>query len=91
MKVIRKHIAQVVEALLTAGAHKAIKYVSPDHVVCACLPAIHRSKRSRSTSIVLTFGKPNFAERKFIKACVKAGELFPVKKIQIKFPPKRHK
>jgi hypothetical protein len=34
---------------------------------------------------VFTIGKPNYEEREFIKKCKKAGEPFPVKKIQVKF------
>ena len=37
----------------------------------------------------LTCGKPNFAERAFVKKAVKAGEPFPVRKVQLKFPPQR--
>lgn len=45
-------------------------------------------KRARYIEIRLKLGKPNFRERLFIKACKKAGEPFPIKKIQLKFWPK---
>ena len=35
--------------------------------------------------MLLTFGKPNFVERRFIQKCIKAGEPFPAKKIQLQF------
>jgi len=35
--------------------------------------------------LLLTFGKPNFVERRFIQKCIKAGEPFPAKKTQLQF------
>ena len=43
------------------------------------------SKRDWQQEFVVTVGKPNYAERKFIKTCIKAQERFPVKKLQLKF------
>ncbi len=37
-----------------------------------------------NVEIVLTIGKPNYAERQFIKLAKKTGEPFPIKKIQLK-------
>lgn len=34
-------------------------------------------------------GAPNFAERRFIRLCFKAGEPLPVRKVQIKWWPKK--
>jgi hypothetical protein len=42
-----------------------------------------RSRTKRQTEIVVTIGKPNYAERKFIELAKKAGEPFPIKKIQL--------
>jgi len=40
--------------------------------------------------MVVTYGAPNYIEAKFVKVCKKAGEPFPVKKIQFRpFPKKR--
>lgn len=49
------------------------------------------SKRNQRNEYVLTIGKPNHLEREFIKACIKAKEPFPVKKVQIKFNPVKRK
>ena len=49
------------------------------------------SKNERQIHLKLTVGKPNYAEREFIKKCKKAGEPFPVRQIQIKRYPKRKK
>lgn len=96
MKIARKHIGQVVEALLTAEAHKATKYVSQTQVISATrilvrgrIPTPRMTRRY--AHIVLTIGKPNYAQRQFIKVCNRAGEPLPVNKIQLKFPPKRRR
>lgn len=84
----RAHVAAVVEALLTAGAARATKFVSDAETVTA-KRVMYRGKidkRSKRTSVVLSFGRPNYAEREFIRRCRKAGEPFPLKRVQLKFP-----
>jgi hypothetical protein len=39
--------------------------------------------------ISFTIGKPNYAERAFIKKCQRAGERFPVRRIQLQFPAEK--
>ncbi len=80
---------RVIDALLTqyAGkspARRATLYVDHDYVISACLQQ-RPHKRALRHTIVLKIGRPNFREREFIRACKKAGEPFPVKKIQLKF------
>ena len=89
MKIPMNAFSDVIEMLLRTESKKATKYLSPDAVVKATRP--HKpSIRSRSTTLVVTFGKPNYAEREFIKSCRKAGEPFPVRKVQLKhFSEKR--
>jgi hypothetical protein len=70
------------------GAKKATKYLSPKEVVKATYRG-KRDKRSRSHTILVTLGSPNYEEREFITKAKKAGEPFPIKKIQLKFPAKR--
>lgn len=79
----------VIDALLTPRAgckptRRATLYVGPDYVISACLQN-KPDKRSRRHTIILKIGRPNFKEREFIRLCQRAGEPFPVKKIQIKF------
>lgn len=77
-------IRDTVRSLLWQHAYRATKYLDKQTVV----KATRRHKingRARTTEIVVTFGYPNYAEREFIKKCKKAGEPFPVKKIQLKF------
>ena len=40
-----------------------------------------------SESFVLSFGRPNYREREFLKQCKRAGEPLPVKKVQLQFIP----
>jgi hypothetical protein len=49
------------------------------------------SGRNSREEMVVTFGAPNYLDRIFIKKCKKAGETFPVKKIQFRPYPKKKK
>jgi hypothetical protein len=74
----------VIELVLTGAVRKATKYISPTRVVTAT--ARHRPDKRRNTvELVLTVGKPNCAGKKFIKSAIKAGEPFPIRKIQLRF------
>ena len=86
MKTSRKDIAAVIETLLTVEAHKATKYVAPDFVITATRKVYGKKidRKAKSIDIVLKIGKPNFAEREFIKKLKKAREPFPVKKVVLK-------
>ena len=80
----------VLTQLLSSGAIRATKYLSERETVVAQRVTYDGkiSKRDRRTTIVFTFGEPNYAARSFIKKCKQAGEPFPVNKIQLKFPTK---
>ncbi len=84
MAISRKVFADIAEVILEGGAKKATKYFSAREVVKGTRRH-KRRKGERTVEIVFTIGRPNYAEAQFIKACVKAGEHFPVKKIQLKF------
>ncbi len=85
--VTRKVFYQFADVLLgDGGARKATKYFSPTLVAKATRR--HKgTKRDRTTEILVTIGRPNYAERKFIKTALAAGEQFPIKGIQLKFYP----
>lgn len=86
-----KHFQVVItELMATKGAKSAIKYVSESLVVKATWHNAPKAN-SRGETMVVTFGKPNYAEREFIKQCRKAGEPFPVRKTQFKFYPVKKK
>ncbi len=69
--------------LVVAGPYRrATAYLSEKETAKATYQGKFR-KRSRSRTILVTIGRPNFKERKFIKLCKKVGEPFPVAKIQL--------
>jgi len=80
-------ITNVVEQLLRMNAVKATKYLAPNHIVRATRKrySLMNGPKQSTIEITLTIGKPNYAEREFVKACKKAGEPFPVKKVQLRF------
>ena len=82
---------QVIEALLSNEAHQAVKYLSPYYVVQATRVSYRHGFSKRSIDIRITAGRPNYLARRFIKACRKAGEPFPVKRVQLRFPVKRRR
>jgi hypothetical protein len=84
MAITRSCFSKLAEAILEAGAKKATKYCSPSEVVKATFRG-RRDRRNRRSEILFTIGTPNFAERQFIKQAKKAGEPFPIRKIQMKF------
>ena len=74
-------LKQVIAPLL-AGNRKATKYLSPRLVVKASRR--HKPRYGANVEIVLTIGRPNYTEREFIADAKKAGEGFPVRKVQLK-------
>ena len=91
MRIAAVVIAAVVDTLIETGAHTATKYLTERHIVRATR-VLYDGKVPRKGSNVdvrLTVGRPNYVEREFIKKLKRAGEPFPVKNVQLKFPPKR--
>jgi hypothetical protein len=81
---------KVINALILNGARRATKYVSEKHVITASRKCWKGKINKRDNiEIVLKIGRPNFAEREFIKKCKKVKEPFPVKKVQLKFFKKK--
>lgn len=90
MKYPMSAVSQTVEALLRSGAWKATKFLSKKQIVRASIKTFNRKiSKVGNVEIILTLGHPNFAERKFLKLCKKAGEPIPVKKVQLKYLPKK--
>lgn len=76
---------ELTDALLTTGAYKATKYLTAKEVAKATRRRYGGKVAKRGPlEILFTMGKPNYEEREFIKKCKKAGEPFPVKKVQLK-------
>jgi len=91
MKIPRNVFFNLVEMLLITQAWKVTKYYSDKDVATATRRSYGRKIDKRATRIEILFkiGRPNFEEREFIKKCKKAGEPFPIKRIQVKYPPKK--
>lgn len=89
-KFLRKAAGDVVVAVVAAKAWRAVKYVSPTQVVRATR-VLWRKRIPRTVDIRLSVCRPNYREVRFIRDCKKAGVPFPVRKIQLQFPPKPRK
>lgn len=91
MKVTRSAVSSVVLALLECpDLKKATKFLDEKTCITATRPS-RDLKTDRSRSYVLTIGRPNYANRAFIRAAKKAGEPFPVRKLLLKWFPKKRK
>jgi len=91
-KEIGKAISHVMQTMINfPETRQAASYISPKLVVRASRRGVGRPRRGDNTEVVLTIGRPNFVQRSFIKSCQKSGEVFPVKKMQLKFFPVKKK
>lgn len=79
-QVKRSDISLVVDTLLKSDLKRVTKFVSPKLTIKATRLFKPNRVQTAETYIV-SIGRPNFAERKFIKDAVKAGEPFPVRNI----------
>lgn len=87
-------IEKVFNALMNyPEAKSAVQYLGQAHPSGCQIVRVTRSRkpdrRDRSTTVSVTYGQPNYLERQFIKLAKKAGEIFPIKKIQFKLWPKK--
>ncbi len=94
----KSFIASVLSATQVVTNHcaygdvvRATKYISPTLIVRGVRTRVGKKILSGNIEVTLTIGKPNYLERDFIKLCKKAGEPFPVKKVQLKMysPPRK--
>lgn len=82
-------VPQMLYALhTTPGCKRVTKYISKKLTLKATFQR-PVDKRDKASTVLITIGKPNFAERKFIDLCQKAGERFPVRKLQLHVPRSR--
>ena len=80
-----KYIEKVIDTLINTKSHRATKYVSDKSIINATRKTYKgKIKNGDAIDIVLTIGRPNYAQREFIKVCKKAGEKFPINNIIIK-------
>ena len=80
-----RDIAHMAECILVDGAIRVTKYFSPTEVVKATARRYNGKFVGKTREILYTIGRPNYAERKFIKDCLKAKEPFPIKGLQLKW------
>lgn len=85
MSIPYSKIARLVQSLQKTGASKATCYVSETETIKVTRMG-KLDRRASRTELRVTFGRPNWAERQFIKACKRAGEPFPIKKVQLRMP-----
>jgi hypothetical protein len=79
-------ICRLVAETVKAGAVRGTQYVSPKEVVRVTRRRYRGKVKARGPiELTVTVGRPNYRERLFVKRCVKAGEPFPVKRIQWTF------
>lgn len=83
---IVRAVGSVINAFNQPKVYSATKYLSDKIVVRATrrryngkLPA-----KNQNLEAILVIGRPNYAQKKFIKLCQKAKEPFPIKKVQLK-------
>lgn len=88
MKLPMKVFDIAIETLLRSGARRSVVYIDNKTVVMATNQRT-LDGRDRSRTILVTYGAPNYRQRRFIKQCRKAKEPFPVKKAQLEYWPKR--
>lgn len=76
---------KIIQTLIETNAAQATKFISPKEIIRATRKAYNGRFNQRQIEIILTIGKPNYREREFIKDCKKAREIFPIRKIQLKY------
>lgn len=86
----RALFGKVIDALVMNDVKSAVHYESSKLVVKATWRHKPKARNTREECVV-TFGVPNYLERKFVKLLLKAGEPFPLKKVQLKAWPKKRK
>ena len=76
-------IRQMILLLGDTRKKRVTKYVSKNYTVKVTKHG-RWDNRDHQEIYLVTLGKPNYAERNFIKQAIKAGEPFPVKKLQLR-------
>jgi hypothetical protein len=84
MKIPMNALTKTIEILIRTESRTATKYLDEKTIVRASRKVFKGKLSKGNIEIILTIGKPNYSEREFIKKCKKAGEPFPIKKIQLK-------
>jgi len=83
MKVPRSQVTRCVMAVLEMPDLKRATVYLDERTTMKCTRQRKYDKRSRSDTVILTIGKPNYREKEFIAKCRKAGKPLPVRGIQL--------
>lgn len=86
---LSQEIGRVVFLLWEGRARQAVKYFTPTFVVKATRRG-SLDVRNKTMEIFVTIGRPGYRERDFIRQASRAGEPFPIKKIQLRPEKKSH-
>jgi hypothetical protein len=79
---VSRAIVKVINALVAVHTSRRATYIlSPKLTVCAARRHKHDGRATRA-EFVLTIGAPNYQSRQLIKLAKRAGEPFPIKKLQ---------
>lgn len=76
------------DVLVMRNCRRATAFITPKLTIKATAQR-RQDGRDKSATCLVTVGRPNFLERRFIKVCQKAGMAFPLNQIQWKFWPKK--
>ncbi len=84
--ITRDALSKALVAIFETDCVRATKYLSQKQIVRATRRRYKRGgKDKRYTEVLVTAGRPNYAERQFIKKHLKAGKTFPIKGLVLKF------
>lgn len=82
------NVEQMIEILHSDYRMKTVTwYRSPTSTVRISKKHKHK-KNAYNPSYIVTVGKPNYASKLKVKTYIKAGEPFPVKKLEFKYYPR---
>lgn len=76
-------LTHLVAAMDNPKVRTATYYDSPKHTLRLTRQG-KPDRRARSKTFVLTVGAPNYEARQFIKKARRAGEPFPIKRVQVR-------
>lgn len=83
---MRKLGEAIGDVITGTDIRRATAFISPTLTMKATAQR-RQDKRTKSSTVLVTVGAPNFLERRFIRQCQKAGMCFPLRQIQWKHWP----
>ncbi len=80
-------LEKAVREAMETGCRSATAYIS-DSMVAKATRRFKPDARNKRVEFVVKMGAPNFLERRFIRLCMKAGMMFPLRQVQLRWWPK---